>query len=144
MGIFNDLFSKAKNAGKKITNKNLMEAIVAGAMLVAAADGDIEDSELSKLEKLLKNNDALSGFSPAEIGAVMTRYAGLLETSFIVGRRSMLKEIEDIAHDADQAEEVFVNMVAIAEADGEIEPAELKVLKDVAQRLRINIAEYGL
>ena len=44
-----------------------MRAIVGGCLLVAAADGTIEQSEIEKMQKLLSVNEALSGFKPSEI-----------------------------------------------------------------------------
>ncbi|EEX1012158.1 tellurite resistance TerB family protein, partial [Escherichia coli] len=41
-----------------------------------------------------------------------------------------------------EAEEVFVNMLTIAEADGEIEPAEHKVLEEVGRRLGLRVEDY--
>jgi tellurite resistance protein len=38
------MFGKFLKSAKKVQNQNLMEAIIAGTMLVAAADGEIEKS----------------------------------------------------------------------------------------------------
>lgn len=61
---------------------------------------------------------------------------------FRVGRMNILREIEDIKNDPKEAEEVFVNMLTIAEADGEIEPAEHKVLEEVGRRLGLRVEDY--
>ena len=137
-------FGKFIKSGKKVVNQNILEAIVAGSLLVAAADGEIEKNELDKLEKLLTNNDSLSAFKPAEIRKLIDRYTGILEADFRVGKLKLMKEIADISDDADQGEEVFVNALAIAEADGEIEPGELAVLKEIGRTLGINLSTYDL
>ena len=41
-----------------------------------------------------------------------------------------------------EAEEVFVNMLTIAESDGEIEPEEQKVLEEVGRRLGLRVEDY--
>lgn len=138
------LFSKFVKSAKQVKNQNVLEAIVAGALIVAAADGEIEKKETEKLEKLLLNNDSLSAFKPAEIRKLVDRYSGILEADFRVGKLKLLKEIGDISGDADQSEEVFVNALAIAESDGEIEPAELLVLKEIGRALGITLSNYGL
>lgn len=54
--MFGLLKKKGQNAKaelKRIENRDLMEAIVGGCLLVAAADGDISDDELANLDKLI-------------------------------------------------------------------------------------------
>jgi tellurite resistance protein TerB len=138
------MFGKFLKGAKKVSNQNLMEAIVAGTMLVASADGTVEKSELDKLDKLLTSNDNLSAFKPAEIRKVISRYQNILEADFGVGQAKMMKELADISDNSDHCEEVFLNMLAIAKADGEIEPEEKTVLTKVARSLGVSLDEYGL
>jgi tellurite resistance protein TerB len=123
---------------KKIENRDLMEAIVGGCLLVAAADGEIEKSESQKIEQLIRSNENLGHFGN-EITKVVTRFTGLLEADFGVGRLKILREIRDVSNNADDSEEVVINMIAVAKADGEIEPEELKVLEEVARELGVRL-----
>lgn len=138
------LFNKFVKSAKQVQNQNVLEAIIAGSLLVSAADGEIEKSEVEKLSKLLANNDLLSAFKPNEINKIVDRYANVLEAGFRVGKVKMLREIADIAGNPDHAEEVFVTAITLAEADGEIEPAELAVLQEIGKALGINLSSYGL
>ena len=126
---------------KKVENRDLMEAIVGGCLLVSAADGEIEKEETSKLDQLIRSNQRLAHFGN-EITSTITRYTEQLEAGFRVGRMNILREIDDIKNDPKEAEEVFVNMLTIAEADGEIEPEEQKVLEEVGRRLGLRIEDY--
>ena len=56
----------------------------------------------------------------------------------------MLDEIADIADNDDHAQEVLLTMLAIAKADGEIEPEEHTVMLEVCRTLRLDPREYGL
>lgn len=134
-----NLFATAK----KVENRDLMQAIVGGCLLVAAADGEIEQSEVSKMERLIRSNDNLTGFGN-EISATIQKYTDMLEADFEVGKLKIEREIKDVANNATDSEEVFVNMLAIAKADGEIEPAELAVLTKVARMLSVRLSDYGL
>ena len=73
--MFGKLFGKktgqARAAVSKLANRDLMEAVVYGSIYVAAADGELEDSELSKIETILSNNPALQGFG-AELSTPST------------------------------------------------------------------------
>ncbi len=137
---------KAQSAAvemKKIENRDLMEAIIGGAILIAAADGEIEPEELMSLEKLVASNDNLAHFGP-EIGKTISKFESLFDAGFRMGKMKVLREIGDIKNNPSEAEEVFINMLTIAEADGEIEPEELVILKEVGQALGVRLSDYGL
>jgi tellurite resistance protein TerB len=119
-----------------------MEAIVGGCLLVSAADGEIEKEETSKLDQLIRSNPRLAHFGN-EITSTINRYTEQLEAGFRVGRMNILREIDDIKNDPKEAEEVFVNMLTIAEADGQIEPEEQKVLEEVGRRLGLRVEDYS-
>lgn len=132
------------NRAKKIQNRNVMEAIVAGALLVAAADGTIEKSELEKMTKLLQANDNLEAFKGREINKVISKFESVLEADFGVGKKRMLDEISDIADNDDHAQEVLLTMLAVSKADGEVEPEEKAVILEVCRALRLDPKDYGL
>ncbi|ATO31557.1 tellurite resistance TerB family protein [Dickeya dianthicola] len=138
---FGKKVAAAKVELKKVENRDLMEAIIGGCLLVAAADGEIEKEETDKLDQLLRSNPQLSHFGN-EITQVIGRFTEQLQAGFRVGRLNILRELDDVKNTAKDAEEVFVNMLTIAEADGEIEPAEQKVLEEVGRRLGLRIEDY--
>lgn len=131
-------------SAKKVQNKDTLEAVVAGCMLIAAADGTVEKPEMEKMINLLSTDPNLSAFKPAEIRIIAGKYQTRLEADFMVGQKQMLKEISDISDDSDKCEEVFLNMVAISKADGEVEPEEKAVLLKVAGLLSLSPKEYGI
>lgn len=137
-------FSKITKSAKSVAKLNVLEAIVAASVLVAAADGEIEKKETEKLEKMLVNNDSLSSFSKTEVQRLVGKYSATVETDFRMGRIKMLKEIEDIAENPGDAEEVFVTAISIAESDGEIEPKEFAVLVEIGRRLGLSLKDYGV
>lgn len=138
---FGKKVNKVKQEVKKMENRDLLEAVVGGCLLVAAADGEIEDSEIKKIDSLLRTNKNLAHFG-SEITELVGRFSERLQSGYRVARAEILREIEDIKSDAQQKEDVLLNMLTIAEADGEIEPAEQKELETVAQRLGLRIQDY--
>lgn len=144
--MFGKLFGKKINAAKaevkKMENRDLLEAVVGGCLLIAAADGEIEDSEVKKIDSLLRTNKNLEHFG-AEITELVNRFSERLQSGYRVARAEILREIEDIKSDPQQKEDVLLNMLTIAEADGEIEPAEQKELDVVAQRLGLRLSDYA-
>lgn len=141
--FFGKKAAAAKAELKKLENRDLMEAVVGGCLLVAYADGELEDSELINLEAQIAANPALEGFG-GEINTVMSKFTQMFEAGPRIGQMKVLREIADIKTSPQEAEEVFVAMLTIAEADGEVEPEEVAVLKKVGQTLGINLRDYGI
>ncbi|MEW5609507.1 tellurite resistance TerB family protein [Pseudomonas juntendi] len=140
--LFGKKVSNAKAEIKKVENRDLMQAIVGGCILVAAADGEIEKSETDKIDQLIRSNKNLEHFG-AEITATLGRFTEQLQAGFRVGRLNILREIRDIKNNPADAEEVFVNMITVAEADGDIEPEELKVLTEIGRELGLRLSDFG-
>ena len=97
--MFGKLFKKKLNEGKaelkKVENRDLMEAIIGGSLLVAAADGNIDDGELMSLEKQVTANPSLEHFG-AEIGKEINRFEKMLDAGFRIGKMKILREIADV------------------------------------------------
>ncbi|HCW7041908.1 TPA: tellurite resistance TerB family protein [Klebsiella pneumoniae] len=143
MGFFG-FAKKARKAAaevKKFEKRDLAQAVVNAAYLVAYADGECEASEKAKIEQVLRNQPALAAFT-SEINSISAAIIGQLDTNFKIGRRAALREIEDVKHDTREAEDVMDVAVAIAEADGEVEPKERKVLEEIAAVLGLRLENH--
>ena len=125
-------------AAKKVENRDLMEAIVGGCLLIAAADGEIEKEETARIERLLRSNENLQHFG-TEIAKTVARFTEQLETDFYLGRSKVMKEIREIAGRDQDVEDVMLNMLAVAKADGEVEPQEKKVFEEIARELGFRV-----
>lgn len=123
---------------KKIENRDLMEAIVGGCLLIAAADGEIEKEETNRIERLLRSNENLKHFG-TEIAKVVARITDRLETDFYLGRSEVMKEIREIAGRDEDVEQVMLNMLAVAKSDGEVEAQERKVFEEIARELGFRV-----
>ena len=138
---FGKKVNKVKAEVKKLENRDQLEAIVGGCLLVAAADGSISDDEAKKIDSLLRTNKNLAHFG-GEITELVNRFSERLGSGYRVARAEILREIEDIKGDAKDKEDVLLNMLTIAEADGDIDEKERKELDTVAQRLGLRVADY--
>ncbi|RVD78198.1 tellurite resistance TerB family protein [Pseudomonas koreensis] len=141
-GIGKKLFG-AQRAVKKLENRDLMQAIVGGCLLVAAADGEISKNESAQIDIQIRANKNLEHFGP-EITSTVNLYTEQLQASFRIGRMTILREIRDIKNNPADAEEVFVNMLAVAEGDGEISAPEMKVLAEVGNELGLRLKDFGI
>lgn len=143
--MFGNFMNKLKGATNKFAGrKDFLEAVCAAAALVAAADGEIEDSEIDATVKTISANPSLSAaFSTREIemtAETMLKRAQAGRT----GRMGLYKEIEDIAGDAEMGETVYLTALDVSEPDGEIEPQEKDVLKKIAGLLKVNPDKFNV
>lgn len=141
-GIGKKLFG-AKRAVKKLENRDLMQAIVGGCLLVAAADGEISKNEAAQIDIQIRANKNLEHFDQ-EITATVNLFTEQLQAGFRLGRMNIMREIADIKNNPLDAEEVFVNMITVAEGDGNISPEELKVLAEVGVQLGLRPKDFGI
>ncbi|OCC05229.1 hypothetical protein BA190_10015 [Labrys sp. WJW] len=147
------MFASLKRAFKGATrevaaeygqNKDFLEAVCAAAALVAAADGDIEDSERRKLVSLVQNHSTLSKLYQSNVieQTAETMFKRAKEAS---GRQQLARELDDIKslpNGAQMAEDVYLLAQDIANADGEVEPEEDVVLKKIASRLGVDTSKF--
>lgn len=142
-GLFKKKAGAVKVEMKKVENRDLMEAIVGAMVLIAYADGDCEKEELDKIERLIRANENLAHFG-SEITQIMGRFVEYMDAGPRLGTIKIMREITDIKSNAKDAEEVFVSAITIAEADGEIEPSELKVLANLGRELGLRVQDFGI
>lgn len=143
--MFAKLFGKkAEAAVQKFSGRtDFLEAVCASAALVAGADGEIEDSEVDAAVKAVKANKALAqGFDQQTIdrtiNTMLDRAGGGR-----VGRSGLRKEIMEVSKDPELAEAVILTALDVAEADGEIEPAEQKLLESLAKDMGVDLARLA-
>jgi len=125
----------------KAENKDLMEAMVGAAALIAYADGELEDSEISAIDGLLKNSKALAAFG-TEPAQEFDRLCTVLAAGYRMGRLEVMKEIEDCKGNKDESEMVMIMAIEVAYADGECEPEETVELEKIAGKLGLRLADY--
>ncbi|PPC63894.1 tellurite resistance protein [Pantoea sp. ICBG 1758] len=142
------MFGFLKKRARRVTNditkfekRDLAQAVVNAAWLVAFADGNCDPIERAKIDQVLKTNPVLYNFT-SELAEISTKIVNLLETDFKIGRRAAMREIEDVKGDQREAEDVLDVAVAIAEADGEIEKSEMKVLEQIALVLGLRLENH--
>ena len=145
--MFKKLFGRkvgtAQAELKKVVNRDLMQAIVGGCLLVAAADGEISKTESAQIDAQIRSNKSLEHFG-AEITSTVNLFTEQLQAGFRIGRLNILREIREIKHNPADAEEVFVNMLSVAEGDGEISEKELQVLAEIGNELGLRLKGFGI
>jgi len=133
--------SQANAEVKKVENRDFMEAAIGVMILVSAADGEIEASELQKLQKTIETLPELQGFG-SEIGKTIDKFTSYFELGFKMGKTRIMRELRDIKGSDQDKEDILSLAVVAAMADGEIEPAEEAVLTEVAREFGLKLDSF--
>ena len=125
----------------KHVNRDAVQAAVYGCFYIASIDGDLDESEIKKTERLINNEPLCKGF-----GAELHNLIDAAETSFTEGgpriiRQRAKKELEDLAHDKVSAD-IVMNIIATVADEGGIGEEEKAGLALCAQWMNLNIKDY--
>jgi tellurite resistance protein len=140
MGLFGKL---TRSGGKAISNDAFQAAIAAG-VYIGASDGKLDRDESEKLATVIAVNDQFKSFSKSEIQKQIQQYATLINADARMGKLKLKKEIEDVASNTDVCEQVFITALSVAEASGDIGPAEYKALCDIGSVTGHNPADFDV
>lgn len=142
--MFGMLKEKLGGAVSRLSGKtDLLEGIVAGAILVSAADGEIESEEIAVLVEALCANETLSkSFTDTQITGVVDKMVKKASPNAagkigMVGKISLEREVAEVKSKSstDDLELMLAVLVDVASSDGEIEPAEKVVVNKIAAKL---------
>lgn len=129
---------------KNFVNNDFAEAISAGCVLVAAADGHIDTNEKQKMMKFMEINPNLKSFKMADIIAKFTKFANNMEFDFEVGKLECLKSIEKLKNHPDQARTLVAVCIAIGKTDGDFSQPEINAVKLIISKLGLSQSEFDL
>lgn len=129
---------------KRFKNKDLLEAIVAGCAMVAAADGTIDSSEKQKMAGFLGRSQDLSVFNMSEVIDRFNHYAGNMEFDVMIGKQESLRVIGKFRPKPEVARVIVGVCCAVGAADGDFDEQEKNVVRDICNVLGLAPSEFGL
>lgn len=125
----------------KVENRKLLQAVCGAGIWVSAADGNIEDSEVKKLEKVISSNKHLKIYG-AETTSTVDEFEQKFTDSIRAGRLEVRKLLEEISSNRDEAELVLVIVLDVAEANGDVGDDEQAVINEIAKLLGLDASKY--
>jgi tellurite resistance protein TerB len=143
MGLLGNLKSKFGGTVAKFNgNKDFLEAVCAASALVAYADGVVSKEEEKATIKAISANAIMSAsFTSSEIERTAEKMFDRAEGGR-VGRNQLYQEIEEASARDTAKEMAHVILLAALDVAGDISDAERSVLTKVAERLRLNLADF--
>lgn len=143
--MFGNFLKSAKegldNIRSQVNNKEFMEAAMAGCALVAWADGEVSSAEKQKMSRFIEMSPMLQAFERSRLLDVFKKFDQQFEFDFGMGKDAAIKEIREVKEHEQRVLLVRL-LVAIAGADGTVEPAEKKILSEIIRELGLTPAAY--
>jgi len=147
MGIMDWLKNQStslQNEVKRFKNRSFMEAAVAGCAMVAAADGVIRPEEKQKMAGFIQRNDALKVFDMNDVIKTFDKFTQGFEFDAQIGKGEALKAIGKVRKNSEEARLLVRVCCAIGAADGDFDPDEKKVVRQICRELDLDPADFEL
>ncbi|MBF0613314.1 MAG: tellurite resistance TerB family protein [Magnetococcales bacterium] len=150
MGFFDDLKNRASQLQASLSqemsrykNKELMEGILAGCAMVAAADGSVSAEEKRKMLGFVQNSDALKVYDSNQVVDTFQRFVGKFEFDLAMGKAEALKTISKVKQ-SDEARLLVRVCCAIGSSDGNFDEKEKLVVREICRELNLQPADFDL
>lgn len=146
MGFFDtikDLGKSLQDEVKKFSNQTFLEGVLAGAALVAYADGNVSSDEKQKLIRFVQTNDALSVFESDKVIKTFTKFIERMDFDTVIGTGECLKTISKLKG-KDEARLMIRVCCAIGAADGNFDDDEKAIVRKICNELSIDPKEFDL
>lgn len=148
MSFLDSLKKTVMDAGKsmnselqKFRSKDLMQAIVAGATMIAYADGVVSASEKQKLMGYVRNSEQLSVFDTDKVIESFNQYLSRFEFDSTIASGEALQKIAAFKGKP-EAHLIVRVCLAIANADGNFDTTEQQALEQICRSLDLDIKSF--
>lgn len=149
--MLNWLKSTSENARDKLAaeaskfkNRTFMEAVVAGCALVAAADGTVCSDEKQKMAGYIRSADELKHFDMKQVIESFDKIISQFDFDATIGKGEALKVVGRVRGNNEQARMLVRVTCAIGAADGDFDPDEQAVVREICKELGLDPADFDL
>ena len=140
----NEMSDQLKTKSSQFKNKDFANGTMAMCALIAAADGNVDSSERSKVAALITSNDVLSIFPASELRERFDHYCDKLNSDFDFGKVEAVQALGKLKKKEDQARAVVQIGIIIGGADGSFDKSEQAAVKSACQALGIPSSDFDL
>lgn len=147
MSFLDTLKAKFNNLNDQVTkfqSQDFLEAAIASAIAVSAADGTIDAEERQKLAKFISMHQTMKLFAPTDVVKYVNKYVDLFEFDNAMGMQEVLKTVAKLANKEDQARTMVLLACAIGGADGDFDDTEKAVVRKVCTAACLNARDFNL
>lgn len=141
-GLLSKMRGAAGKAQAQLTKVDDLERIALAAGGAMFADGKCEDSEYEAACNVIEGRFA-GTFTRAQIEAALNKAVKIFEGGKFSGRRAVMAAMANI-ESSEEGEAIFAAVLDVADASGGIGESEMPYIRELATKLRVNLAAYGL
>lgn len=123
----------------KLRNKGAVEASLAIVALVAGADGEVEAEERAAGVNFVRKGDLFKAFDRSALSSRLEEFYAKATDPIV---KEDLFDVIKVVRGTDAARAVVKVGMGIAAADGEVEPQEKDVLREVCSLLLLDPSEF--
>ncbi|WP_405782289.1 tellurite resistance TerB family protein [Streptomyces sp. NBC_01378] len=120
------------------------DASMAMCALVAAADGNVDPAERSRVAQLISTNEVLQNFPADQLQSRFDANLNKLTADFDFGKVSVLQEIAKAKKKPAEARAVIQIGIVIGGADGDFDKTEQAVVREACLMLDLPPHEFDL
>lgn len=151
MGFFNNIknavasgIDSVQSEIGKLRNKSFMEGVVAGAVLIACADGHIDPEEKSRLLDFIEASEDLKCFSANDIAESFEGLAKKISVQPDAGKAEAFRLLGKLRDNSDQARMAVRAVISIAKSDGNFEESEKEMAKQICLELGLDPKDFSI
>ncbi|WP_241191376.1 tellurite resistance TerB family protein [Deinococcus psychrotolerans] len=133
---------EAQDTWSRFNDSAFADATMAACALIGAADGKIDQTERSRTAQFITTSDELRTFNVSDLRDKYDRYCDQITADFDFGKIGLMQVIGQVAGKSDQARAVVQLAVVIANSDGEFDEKEMGVVREIAQALKLDPADF--
>jgi tellurite resistance protein TerB len=126
----------------RFKNKDVLNATVGACVIVAAADGRIDQSEKSKTLGLIQNSDLTKVYSMVDVVSVFEAHTKRFDFDVDHGRSEALRIIGAQRKNPDVARSIVRGAVIIGKADGDFDAKEKQAVALICRELGLNESDF--
>lgn len=121
-------------------HRAFLEASMAGAALVAMADGRLSFAESSRIDEIVQRVKELKAFDPHEAMDCFYAHVDAIEADLEDGQARAHEAVAAVADEPEAAELLVRICVAMSRADGHVDPAEAAEIQRIRHLLNLDAA----
>lgn len=129
-----------KNAIDAFNNADDVNAFLAGMACVAGADGEIEPGERKAITDAILGMSIFESYDRMDLQKKLDKYYGWALTD--LGKENLFDVIRKVPDGSDRAAAIVRRCVVVAKGDGEFEPEEKVVIKQICEVLAVDYNKY--
>lgn len=126
----------------RFKNKDVLDATVGACVMVAAADGSIDQSEKTKTLGLLQNSELTKVYSMDAVLASFEAHAKRFDFDVEQGRSEALRIIAAQRKNQDVARSIVRGAIIIGKADGDFDASEKQTIGIICRELGLNEGDF--